>query len=43
MIIIVHPKGILMKGKAWEIRDRLKTYRKKYETVAEWIAKTVAP
>lgn len=37
MKIIVHEKGIIMAGKAWEIREKLKKYQKDYHFVAEWI------
>ncbi|MTH52265.1 Z-ring formation inhibitor MciZ [Bacillus mangrovi] len=30
-------KGIILTGKAWEIRMKLKEYGKKYKTVKEWI------
>ncbi|WP_151679581.1 Z-ring formation inhibitor MciZ [Weizmannia acidilactici] len=40
MTILVHPKGIILKGKAWEIRAQLKKYSRKYSTVEEWIEKT---
>ncbi|PMC39499.1 Z-ring formation inhibitor MciZ [Bacillus sp. UMB0899] len=30
-------KGIILVGKAWEIRTKLKEYSRMYETVNEWI------
>ncbi|MFC0271503.1 Z-ring formation inhibitor MciZ [Metabacillus herbersteinensis] len=30
-------KGIILVGKAWEIRAKLKEYSRKYKTVQEWI------
>ena len=37
MKIIVHPKGILLSGKAWEVKEKLKEYSKQYEYLEEWI------
>lgn len=37
MKIVVHSKGITMSGKAWEIREQLKLYRKQYYYVLDWI------
>lgn len=37
MKIYVHEKGIIMAGKVWEIRTKLKEYRKEYRLVKEWI------
>ncbi|KZZ86150.1 MULTISPECIES: Z-ring formation inhibitor MciZ [Bacillaceae] len=33
-------KGIILVGKAWEIRMKLKEYSKQFTTVKEWIDKT---
>ncbi|MBP3038980.1 Z-ring formation inhibitor MciZ [Bacillaceae bacterium Marseille-Q3522] len=38
MKVIVYNKGIVMSGKAWEVREKLKIYAKKYLLVADWIA-----
>ncbi|MCP3738650.1 Z-ring formation inhibitor MciZ [Rossellomorea sp. BNER] len=37
MKIILHEKGIILVGKAWEIREKLKQYSQQYEYVADWI------
>ncbi|MBB2480928.1 MULTISPECIES: Z-ring formation inhibitor MciZ [Heyndrickxia] len=37
MKIFVHSKGITMSGKAWEIREQLKSYRKQYYYVLDWV------
>ncbi|MGE6258913.1 Z-ring formation inhibitor MciZ [Heyndrickxia sporothermodurans] len=39
MKIHIHPKGITMCGKVWEIREQLKTYSKQFQYVQEWINK----
>lgn len=36
MKLYVTPKGITLSGKAWEIRETLKHYKKTYTTVKEW-------
>ncbi len=37
MNIYVHEKGILLTGKAWEVRQKLKEYGKCYEYVSDWV------
>jgi hypothetical protein len=37
MKVYVHEKGVIMVGKAWEIRQKLIEYRKQFETVKAWI------
>jgi hypothetical protein len=37
MKIYVHEKGIVIAGKAWEIRQKLIEYRRQYELVKDWI------
>ncbi|MCA1321689.1 Z-ring formation inhibitor MciZ [Bacillus tianshenii] len=37
MQIYVRPNSIILVGKAWEIRSKLKEYAKKHDTVVEWI------
>ncbi|MGM0834844.1 MAG: Z-ring formation inhibitor MciZ [Bacillota bacterium] len=37
MQIYVRPNSIVLVGKAWEIRSKLREYAKKYGTVQEWI------
>jgi hypothetical protein len=37
MNIYVHGKGIILTGKAWEVRQKLKEYGKRYEFVADWM------
>ncbi|MBU9714753.1 Z-ring formation inhibitor MciZ [Bacillus tamaricis] len=36
MLIYHRKKGIILAGKAWEIREYLKQQRKNYDTVEEW-------
>ncbi|RSK27720.1 Z-ring formation inhibitor MciZ [Bacillus sp. HMF5848] len=31
------PSSIMLAGKAWEIRAKLKVYAKEFETVQQWI------
>lgn len=37
MKIYVHEKGFTLTGKAWQIREKLKEYGKKYTRVSEWV------
>ncbi|KHD86025.1 Z-ring formation inhibitor MciZ [Heyndrickxia ginsengihumi] len=37
MTIIVHDKGVIIKGKAWEVRKALKHYSKQHNTIHDWI------
>ncbi|MDQ0244326.1 hypothetical protein J2S09_001892 [Bacillus fengqiuensis] len=37
MKVYVVDNGIILVGKAWEIRAKLKEYGKKYESVSSWI------
>ncbi|WP_223702415.1 Z-ring formation inhibitor MciZ [Sutcliffiella deserti] len=37
MNIYVRPNSIIMVGKAWEIRSKLKEYAKTHDTVREWV------
>lgn len=37
MKVYVHSKGIIMAGKAWEIREKLKQYRKEFVYVKDWV------
>ena len=37
MKIYVHQNGVTLVGKAWEIKEKLKTYGKSYAYVKEWI------
>ncbi|WP_456274154.1 Z-ring formation inhibitor MciZ [Bacillus sp. AK031] len=36
MKVIVHPKRIIISGKAWEVKEKLKEYSKQYKYVEEW-------
>lgn len=38
MQIYVRPNSIVLVGKAWEIRSKIKEYAKKHGTVQEWIS-----
>lgn len=40
MKLYVHDKGIILVGKAWEIRMKLKEYTKQYYYLSDWL-KTV--
>lgn len=37
MNIYVHEKGIILTGKAWEIREKLKEYANHFEYVTDWV------
>ena len=37
MKIYVHDKGVILSGKAWEIREKLKEYGKHYQFVSDWV------
>ncbi|MGD6853498.1 Z-ring formation inhibitor MciZ [Bacillus infantis] len=37
MKIRVHSKGIILAGKAWEIREKLREYGRKHTLLKEWI------
>ncbi|WP_078413668.1 Z-ring formation inhibitor MciZ [Priestia abyssalis] len=37
MKVYVIDNGIILVGKAWQIRAKLKQYSKKYESVSSWI------
>jgi hypothetical protein len=37
MKVYILSNRILLVGKAWEIRRKLKEYNKNYKTVAEWL------
>jgi hypothetical protein len=37
MNIYVHEKGIVLTGKAWEIREMLKEYAKSFYFVTDWV------
>jgi hypothetical protein len=36
MKIYLLEKGIVLVGKAWEVREKLKEYSRKYETIEQW-------
>jgi hypothetical protein len=36
--VVVGKDRIILVGKAWEVRAKLKEYSRKHETVKEWIA-----
>ncbi|WP_096153618.1 MULTISPECIES: Z-ring formation inhibitor MciZ [Bacillus] len=38
MKVLVRENGVVLVGKAWEIREKLKEYCKMYDTVQEWIS-----
>jgi Mother cell inhibitor of FtsZ len=37
MKIYVYDKGVILSGKAWEVRQKLKEYGKDYQLVSDWI------
>ncbi|EDL64788.1 Z-ring formation inhibitor MciZ [Bacillus sp. SG-1] len=37
MKVIVHPKGFILQGKAWEIKAKLKEYSNKFTYVEDWV------
>ncbi|MBP2240756.1 hypothetical protein J2Z40_001315 [Cytobacillus eiseniae] len=37
MRIYVHEKGIVLVGKAWEIRAKLKEYSKDHHLLKDWV------
>ena len=37
MKIFVHDHGVIISGKAWEIREKLKEYGKHYQFLSEWV------
>jgi hypothetical protein len=37
MKIVVHEKGVILSGKAWEIKQKLKEYGKNYCFVKDWV------
>ena len=37
MNIYVHEKGIILTGKAWEIRQKLKEYANHFHFVSDWV------
>jgi len=37
MKIYVHEKGIMLSGKAWEIKQKLKEYGNHYSLVKDWV------
>jgi hypothetical protein len=37
MKLYVHEKGVVMVGKAWEIKQKLMEYRRQFELVKDWV------
>ncbi|PLR76390.1 Z-ring formation inhibitor MciZ [Bacillus sp. V3-13] len=37
MKVYVHEKGIVLVGKAWEIRRKLQEYRRQFAFLEEWV------
>lgn len=37
MKVYVHNRGIILAGKAWEVREKLKQYSRQYVLVKDWI------
>ncbi|WP_174734084.1 Z-ring formation inhibitor MciZ [Mesobacillus harenae] len=40
MKIYVHEKGIIIAGKSWEVRRKLREYSKEHKLVKDWIRST---
>jgi hypothetical protein len=40
MKIYVHDKGVILSGKVWEVRQKLKEYGKDYQLVSDWVEST---
>ncbi|MFD2445932.1 Z-ring formation inhibitor MciZ [Bacillus sp. CGMCC 1.16607] len=40
MKVYVHEKGVVLVGKAWEIKQKLIEYRHKFVTVKDWVNDT---
>ncbi|MET3696196.1 uncharacterized protein DUF3936 [Bacillus oleivorans] len=38
----VHEKGVILVGKAWQIKIMLTQYQKHYETLQEWVESATA-
>lgn len=37
MKLYVHDKGVILVGKAWEIRQKLKEYNQHYHLLYDWV------
>jgi len=37
MKVYVHEKGVILVGKAWQIRAKLKEYRKEFALLKDWV------
>ncbi|WP_197208343.1 Z-ring formation inhibitor MciZ [Cytobacillus firmus] len=37
MKVYVHNRGIILTGKAWEVREKLKQYSRQYVLVKDWV------
>ncbi|GLB58075.1 Z-ring formation inhibitor MciZ [Cytobacillus sp. NCCP-133] len=37
MKVYVHTKGIILTGRAWEVREKLKQYSKQFVYVKDWV------
>ncbi|RBP89510.1 uncharacterized protein DUF3936 [Cytobacillus firmus] len=37
MKVYVHSRGIILTGKAWEVREKLKQYSRQYVLVKDWV------
>ncbi|MBN6888341.1 cell division inhibitor MciZ-like protein [Cytobacillus horneckiae] len=40
MKIYIHDKGVILVGKAWQIRAKLKEYQNYYRDIKEWVDST---
>ena len=37
MKVYVHNRGVILTGKAWEVREKLKQYSRQYVLVKDWV------
>ncbi len=37
MKIYIHDHGVIISGKAWEVRQKLKEYGREYQFLSDWI------
>lgn len=37
MKVYVHNRGIILTGKSWEVREKLKQYSRQYVLVKDWV------
>lgn len=40
MKVYVHERGVILVGKAWEIKQKLLEYEQQFVTIKDWVDKT---